>query len=59
MRARMSWPRSSVPSGCVAEGVFSLARKSISSMGTRYTNGPATTATTIVARITVPIMASR
>src|SRR5216683_7499841 len=29
MRARRSWPRSSVPSGCAHEGPFSLALKSI------------------------------
>src|SRR2546430_4940 len=59
MRARRSWPRSSVPSGCDHEGVLSLALKSISLTGTRQTRGPATTPTTMTTRTAAPTVASR
>src|SRR5260221_3186169 len=49
MRARMSWPRSSVPKGCAQDGLSSLAAKSISLIGSRHTSGPSTTASTITA----------
>src|SRR2546425_9001965 len=59
MRARRSWPRSSVPGGCDHEGVLSLALKSISLTGTRQTRGPATTPTTMTTRTAAPTVASR
>src|SRR5215510_1042449 len=59
MRAKRSWPRSSVPSGCAHEGPRSFALKSMSLMGTRYIAGPATTATTMAKSTTAPRAASR
>src|SRR5205823_978428 len=59
IRARRTWPRSSVPSGCDHDGVLSLALKSISLTGTRHTSGPATTARTIAKRTAAPTVASR
>src|SRR5215470_19494524 len=59
MRASRSWPRSSVPSGCARDGPFSLALKSISLIGTRYTYGPISTATTNVSNTVNPTMARR
>src|SRR5258705_10537828 len=59
MRARTSWPRSSVPSGWAHDGALSLALKSISSMGTRYTSGPVRTASTMRTRTTEPKRARR
>src|SRR4029453_9379709 len=59
MRASTSCPRSSVPRGCAHDGPLSLALKSISSMGTRYTSGPTSTATTMNTRIPAPMTASR
>src|SRR5580698_9793832 len=58
MRARMSWPRSSVPNGWAHDGGSSLEAKSISLIGTRQTSGPSSTASTISARMTVLTMAS-
>src|SRR2546425_11457839 len=59
MRARRSWRRSWVPSGWLHDGLLSLALKSISLIGWRQARGPASTATTIARRITVPTMARR
>src|SRR5262249_25821873 len=59
MRAKRSWPRSSVPSGCAHEGPRSFALKSMSLMGTRYIAGPTTTATTMAKSTTAPRAASR
>src|SRR5579875_892490 len=50
MRASRSWPRSSVPSGWAHDGPARRALKSIASIGTRHTNGPSNTATTIASR---------
>src|SRR2546425_11204017 len=59
MRARRSWRRSWVPSGWLHDGLLSLALKSISLIGWRQARGPASAATTIARRITVPTMARR
>src|SRR3954468_2032395 len=44
LRAKRSWPRSSVPNGCSQEGVASRAVKSISLIGMRQSSGPNRTA---------------
>src|SRR5580704_9659306 len=59
MRAKRSWPRSSVPNGCCQLGVLSRAVKSISLIGTRQTNGPNTTTEASSARITTLATAMR
>src|SRR6185295_7096092 len=59
MRAKMSWPRSSVPNGWLAVGVLRRALKSMSLIWTRQTSGPKATSTTISARTTRPSTASR
>src|SRR5882672_7331800 len=59
MRAKRSWPRSSVPNGCCHPGVESRAAKSISLSGTRQTNGPSTTADVSTANITTLATAMR
>src|SRR5260370_24062169 len=58
MRARMSWPRSSVRKGCAQDGLWSWAVKSISLIGTRHTSGPSRTASTITSSTTALPMAS-
>src|SRR5215218_8985574 len=58
MRARISWPRSSVPNGWAQDGPSSLALKSISLIGTRQTSGPSTTASTISPRMNALAIAS-
>src|SRR5687768_3729140 len=58
MRARRSWPRSSVPNGCFNDGPARRAAKSMSLMGTRQMRGPKSTASTITVRTTVPKSAS-
>src|SRR5262245_60446230 len=55
----MSWPRSSVPNTWAHEGALSLARKSISSIGTRYASGPSRTAPTMTPRTRTPTIARR
>src|SRR5438105_15688891 len=59
MRARMSWPRSSVPNGCAAVGVLRRAVKSMSLICTFQKSGPNATISTIVARTTRPTTARR
>src|SRR6266446_9822524 len=59
MRANKSWPRSSVPSGCVQDGLVSCALKSMSLIGTCQTSGPKATASIISARIPILATASR
>src|SRR6185436_6621013 len=59
MRARMSWPRSSVPSGWLHDGRWSFALKSISLIGTCQRSGPTSTASAMMARITAPATARR
>src|SRR5882672_1390375 len=59
MRESRSWPRSSVPNGCVQEGVLSRAVKSISLIGTRQTNGPNRTAAVSTVRMTTLATAMR
>src|SRR6266403_3319872 len=59
MRANKSWPRSSVPSGCVQDGLESCALKSMSLIGTCQTSGPKATASIISARIAVLATARR
>src|SRR5687768_1940889 len=54
MRASRSWPRSSVPNGCLSDGPARRAVKSMSLIGTRQMSGPKSTARTITVRITVP-----
>src|SRR6478735_6145439 len=58
MRASRSWPRSSVPNGCFHDGPSRRAPKSISFTGSFQIQGPAMTAITITARISVPRSAS-
>src|SRR5215831_13685739 len=50
MRASRSWPRSSVPKGCTADGTSMRAVKSISLIGTCHRAGPSTTASPIASR---------
>src|SRR5665213_4601248 len=59
MRARRSWPRSSVPNGCCHDGALSRAVKSISLIGTRQTSGPNKTAKAMAVRITTLTTAMR
>src|SRR5687767_10851418 len=58
MRASRSCPRSSVPKGCLSEGPWSRALKSISLIATGQSHGATSTATTITARIIAPLNAS-
>src|SRR5471032_2674676 len=58
MRAKMSWPRSSVPKGCAAVGVFSRAEKSMSLICSFHTSGPNATINTITESTTSPATAS-
>src|SRR3954454_4666757 len=58
MRARMSWPRSSVPKGCVGVGVLRRALKSMSLICTRQTSGPNATIAIITSSTTSPSTAS-
>src|SRR4051794_6026544 len=53
MRARISWPRSSVPKGWFSEGGSSRAVKSISLIEIGQRNWPKTTARINTSRITV------
>src|SRR5450759_1345298 len=59
MRAKRSWPRSSVPNGCCHDGALSRAVKSISLIGTRQINGPSKTAKVTAVRITTLATAMR
>src|SRR5262245_52531390 len=59
MRARISWPRSSVPSGWLQEGPSSCAPKSMSLIGTCHTSGPNATASNIKPRTTALTVAGR
>src|SRR5262245_50467304 len=59
MRARMSWPRSSVPNGWLQEGPSSCAPKSMSLIGTCHTSGPNATASSTKPRVTALATASR
>src|SRR5688572_30564100 len=58
MRAKRSCPRSSVPKGCLSEGPWSRAPKSISLIGVAHSQGLTRTAVTITARIIAPRKAS-
>src|SRR5436190_9169393 len=58
MRAKRSWPRSSVPKGWAAEGPWRRVLKSISLMGTPHSQGPTSTARTMTARMIAPANAS-
>src|ERR1019366_3963918 len=58
MRAKMSWPRSSVPKGWAIVGVFSRAVKSMSLIESFHKSGPNTTISTIMASTTSPATAS-
>src|SRR5882757_1185937 len=59
MRAKRSWPRSSVPNGCTQEGVARRAVKSISLIGMRQASGPSRTAAVSSARIATLTTAMR
>src|SRR6478736_4922814 len=59
MRAKMSWPRSSVPNGWLAVDVCRRDVKSMSLIATFQTSGPNTTMSTITLRTTRPMTASR
>src|SRR6266581_6222762 len=59
MRAKRSWPRSSVPNGCAQEGVARRAVKSISLIGMRQTSGPNSTADVSSVRTTTLTTAMR
>src|SRR4051812_30932717 len=58
MRARMSWPRSSVPNGCVRVGVCRRALKSISLIEIRQKSGPKATISTMMVSTISPATAS-
>src|SRR5690349_8663837 len=58
MRARRSWPRSSVPNGCFSDGPARRALKSMSLIGTCQIHGPASTANRMINRISAPPKAS-
>src|SRR5512140_2957383 len=58
MRARMSWPRSSVPNGWARVGVCSRALKSMSLIWIFHTSGPSATISTISVSTTRPATAS-
>jgi hypothetical protein len=59
IRASRSWPRSSVPNGCVQEGPASWAPKSMSSIGVRQSNGPIAMPITSSSNTAMLITASR
>src|SRR5215218_11197898 len=59
MRAKMSWPRSSVPNGWLAVGVCRREVKSMSLIATFQSSGPIATISTMIARTTRPTTASR
>src|SRR6187399_1565069 len=59
MRAKMSWPRSSVPNGWTEVGVCRRDVKSMSLIATFQTSGPNATMSTITVRTTRPMTASR
>src|SRR6267143_2926761 len=59
MRARTSWPRSSVPKGWPHDGPASCALKSMSLIGTCQISGPKATASIISARTTALATARR
>src|SRR6185295_7147343 len=58
MRARMSWPRSSVPKGWARVGVCRRALKSMSLIWILQTSGPNATISTISRSTTRPATAS-
>src|SRR6187431_2946725 len=58
MRAKMSWPRSSVPKGCLALGVLRRAVKSISLIDIFQKSGPRRTSSTIATSTARPNTAS-
>src|SRR5512143_1478111 len=49
MRAKRSWPRSSVPNGCAIDGFCSRALKSMSLIATFHSDGPRITSSIIAA----------
>src|SRR5436190_4154737 len=59
MRAKMSWPRSSVPNGWLAVGVCSRDVKSMSLIATFQTSGPIVTRSTMTTSTVRPTTASR
>src|SRR5688572_3641197 len=59
MRARRSWPRSSVPKGWFQEGPWSVAAKSMWLIGMRQTYGPIRMASTMRPSTPVLMTASR
>src|SRR5204863_1092896 len=50
MRAKRSWPRSSVPKGCAHDGLLRRAVKSISLIGKLQRRGPSRIASTMAIR---------
>src|ERR1700704_5287500 len=58
MRAKTSWPRSSVPNGWARVGVFRRALKSMSLIATFQKIGPKITISTITPSTTRPASAS-
>src|SRR6476646_5274638 len=58
MRAKMSWPRSSVPNGCAQVGVLRRALKSMSLIESFHSIGPNATISTMMQRTTRPRTAS-
>src|SRR5450755_3137742 len=58
MRAKTSWPRSSVPNGWAALGVLRRALKSMSLIDSFQSSGPKATISTIAVKTTRPSTAS-